>query len=237
MTLELYTWATPNGHKPQILLEELGVPYRIVPVDIFKGAQMTPEFFAINPNRRIPALLDHVEEGSKPVRVFESGAILLYLAEKFGRFLPADRHLRQEAINWLMWQMAGLGPMLGQGQHFWTYAAEKHPYAIDRYTNEGGRLLAVMDAHLARHEYLADEYSIADIACFPWVRIHKLANLSLDEFAHVRRWYGDIRGRPAVQRGLDLLRQHLTGVPDEKEAREIMFGATQFQRRDGEQER
>jgi len=232
MTLELYTWATPNGHKPHILLEELGAPYKLVPVNIFKGAQMTPAFFAVNPNRRIPALLDHVEPGKPPIRVFESGAILLYLADKFGRFLPQSPILRQEAISWLMWQMAGLGPMVGQGQHFWTYASEKHPYSIERYTNEGHRLLAVMDAHLADHEFLADEYSIADIACFPWVRIHKLANLSLEPYPKVRRWYGAIRNRPAVQRGLDILRESLTGVPNEKEAREIMFGATQFQRRD-----
>jgi GST-like protein len=232
MTLELYTWATPNGHKPQILLEELGVPYRLMAVDIFKGAQMSPEFFAINPNRRIPALVDRGEDGAAPVRMFESGAILLYLAEKFGRFLPTTPAGRMEAISWLMWQMAGLGPMLGQGQHFWTYASEKHPYSIERYTNEGKRLLAVMDARLATHEFLADEYSIADIACFPWVRIHKLANLSLEEFPQVGRWYGVIRNRPAVQRGLDLLRANLTGVPDEEEAREIMFGASQFLRRD-----
>jgi GST-like protein len=232
MTLELYTWATPNGHKPQILLEELAVPYKLVPVDIFKGAQMTPEFFAVNPNRRIPALIDHGDGSGAPIRVFESGAILLYLADKLGRFLPQSAAGRQEAISWLMWQMAGLGPMLGQGQHFWTYASEKHPYSIERYTNEGKRLLAVMDAHLATHEFLADEYSIADMACFPWVRIHKLANLTLEDCPHVKRWYGAIRNRPAVQRGLDLLRDHLTGVPNEKNAREIMFGATQFQRRD-----
>lgn len=229
MTLKLYSWATPNGHKPHILLEELGVPYEMHAVDIFKGAQMAPDFAAVNPNRRIPALIDE-EPGQPPVRVFESGAILLYLAEKFGRFLPTDPPGRMEAISWLMWQMAGLGPMLGQGQHFWTYAVEKHPYAIERYTNEGMRLLGVMDDTLARRDYLAGDYGIADMACFPWVRIHKLAHLSLETFPHVQRWYGAIRNRPAVQRGLDLLRQHLTGVPDEKEAREIMFGATQYRR-------
>jgi GST-like protein len=229
MTLKLYSWATPNGHKPHILLEELGVPYEMHAIDIFKGAQMAPEFAAINPNRRIPALIDE-EPGQKPVRVFESGAILLYLAEKFGRFLPQDRAGRMETISWLMWQMAGLGPMLGQGQHFWSYAAEKHTYAIERYTNEGMRLLGVMDDQLSSREYLAGDYTIADMACFPWVRIHKLAHLSLESFAYVQRWYGAIRNRPAVQRGLDLLRQHLTGVPNQPEAREIMFGATQYRR-------
>jgi GST-like protein len=164
-----------------------------------------------------------------PLRIFESGAILIHLAEKFGGFLPAAARGRSEAIQWLMWQMAGLGPMLGQGQHFSQYAKEKYPYAIDRYTNEGQRLLSVMDRHLAEHEYLADEYSIADIACFPWIRIHKLANLSIESCPNLKRWYGVIRKRPAVERGLNLLREHLTGVPKTETAHEVMFGKTQFQ--------
>jgi GST-like protein len=232
MTLSLYTWATPNGHKPQILLEELAVPYEVKPVNIFKGEQLTDEFRLINPNRRIPVLVDSSNEGGPPFRVFESGAILLYLAEKYGRFLPSGASGRLEAIQWVMWQMGGLGPMLGQGQHFWTYATEKHPYAIERYTKEGHRLLDVMDWHLGQHEYLADEYSIADIACFPWVRIHKLANLSIENFPNVARWYGAIRTRPAVTRGLNVLRDQLTGVPNTKEAHDVVFGKTQFREAD-----
>lgn len=231
MTIELYTWATPNGHKPQIMLEELGVPYDLKPINIFKGEQFSDAFYAINPNRRIPVLIDRTVAEEPPLRVFESGAILLYLAEKYDRFLPKNARGRAEAISWLMWQMGGLGPMVGQGQHFWTYADEKHEYAIKRYTNEGHRLLAVMDRHLAEHEYLADKYSIADIACMPWVRVHKLANLSTEDFSNVRRWYGDVRKRPAVERGMNILRENLTGVPNEAEAHEIMFGDTQYRRR------
>lgn len=226
--LELYTWATPNGHKPQILLEELGIPYVVKPVNIFEGEQLTDAYWSINPNRRIPALIDR-SDPDRPVRVFESGAILLYLAETFKRFLPQSRSGRSEAISWLMWQMGSLGPMLGQGQHFWTYATEKHPYSIERYTKEGHRLLLLMDRHLADHEYLADEYSIADIACFPWVRVHKLCNLSIETMPHLKRWYGAIRSRPAVEKGMSVLRDHLTGVPNTKSAHEVMFGEKQFQ--------
>jgi len=226
--LELYTWATPNGHKVQILLEELEVPYVIKPVNIMEGEQLAESFGDINPNRRIPALIDASEPGVRH-RVFESGAILLYLAEKFGRFLPHSPHRRSDAIQWLMWQMGNLGPMLGQGQHFWSYAQDKHPYAIERYTKEGHRLLYVMDRHLREHEYLADEYSIADIACFPWVRIHKLANLSIEAMPNLKRWYGVVRRRPAVERGLNILREHLTGVPNTETARDVMFGQRQFQ--------
>jgi len=231
MGLELYTWATPNGHKVQIMLEELGVDYILCPVNIFEGEQFGDWFAEISPNRRIPALVDSTAPGEPPLAIFESGAILLHLAETFGRFIPQDRPGRSATIQWLMWQMAGLGPMLGQGQHFYTYARERHPYAIDRYTREGDRLLAVMEARLADREFLADDYSIADMACFPWVRIHKLANLSLDEFPHLRRWYGTIRKRPAVERGLSILRDHLTGVPDTDKAHDVMFGATQYRPR------
>jgi len=226
--LELYTWATPNGHKPHILLEELGVPYVVKPVNIFKGEQLTEEFRVINPNRRIPALIDS-SDPKAPVRVFESGAILLYLAEKYNRFLPQAPQRRWEAVSWLMWQMGGLGPMIGQGQHFFSYATEKHPYSIERYAKESHRLLSVMDRHLADHEFLADEYSIADIACFPWVRIHKLAGASIEEMPNLKRWYGAIRSRPAVERGMAVLREHLTGVPSTKEAHDIMFGKKQFE--------
>jgi GST-like protein len=232
MTLALYTWATPNGHKPQIMLEELAVPYEIRAVNIFKGEQLTEEFRLINPNRRIPVLVDGSVAGEPPVRVFESGAILLYLAEKFGRFMPSSTRGRYQVIEWVMWQMGGLGPMFGQGQHFWTYATEKHAYPIERYTKEGHRLLEVMDWQLGREEYLAGDYSIADMACFPWVRIHKLANLSIDGFPNVARWYGAVRKRPAVGRGLEILRDHLTGVPNTKEAHDIVFGKSQFRELD-----
>lgn len=237
MSLDLYTWATPNGHKPQILLEELAVPYEVKPVNIFKGEQMTDEFRLINPNRRIPVLVDSTDESEPPLRIFESGAILLHLAEKYDRFLPRTARGRSEAIQWVMWQMGSLGPMLGQAQHFFTYATEKYPYSIERYTKEGYRLFEVMDTHLEQHEFLADEYSIADIACFPWVRIHKLANISIDSFPNLARWYGVIRNRPAVGRGLNILRDHLTGVPRTKEAHDIMFGKTQFRELDQKLER
>lgn len=228
MSFALYTWATPNGHKPQIMLEELGVPYEVKPVNIFKGEQMADEFRQINPNRRIPVLIDGSEEYQPPLRVFESGAILLHLAEKFGRFLPKSARGRSEAIQWLMWQMGGLGPMFGQAQHFCTYATEKYPYSMERYSKEASRLCEVMDWHLGQREYLADEYSIADIACFPWVRVHKMAHVSIEAFPHLARWYGAIRNRPAVDRGLGVLRDQLTGVPRTKEAHDIMFGETQF---------
>lgn len=237
MSLALYTWATPNGHKPQILLEELEVPYELKPVNIFKGEQMADEFRLLNPNRRIPVLVDSSNKDEPPLRVFESGAILLHLAEKFGRFLPRTARGRSEAIQWVMWQMGGLGPMLGQGQHFFTYATEKHPYSIERYTKEGYRLFEVMDWHLGQHEFLADEYSIADIACFPWVRIHKLANVNIENFPNLIRWYGEIRNRPAVNRGLNVLRDQLTGVPKTKEAHDVMFGKTQFRELDHKLER
>ncbi len=231
MALELYTWATPNGHKAQIMLEELGVDYELRPVNIFDGEQFAEGFGRINPNRRIPVLVDSSLPGEPPLPVFESGAILLYLAEKYDRFLPGSTRGRSEAIQWLMWQMGGLGPMLGQGQHFWSYAREKYPYSIERYTKEGRRLLEVMETQLAEREFMAGEYSIADIACFPWVRIHKLANLSIEDLPNLRRWYGAIRTRPAVDRGMNILRDQLTGVPNTDRAHDVMFGKTQFTKR------
>lgn len=226
---DVYSWATPNGHKVHILLEELGIDYNLIPVNIFEGEQFSEEFGEINPNRRIPALVDNDYE--EPLPIFETGAIMLHLAEKHERFIGQGVSGRSRVIQWLMWQMAGLGPMLGQGQHFHFYAREKHPYSIDRYTNEGERLLLVMERQLEKSPFLAEEYSIADMACFPWVRIHKLANLSLEDKPNLRRWYGDIRGRPAVDRALALLREHLTGVPDTDAAHDVMFGKTQFEKR------
>jgi GST-like protein len=206
------------------MVEELGIAYDLKPVNIFEGDQLVESFADISPNRRIPALVDTDGPAGKRIRVFESGAVLLYLAEKFGSFLPKTPHGRMTAMQWLMWQVGGLGPMFGQAQHFFHYATDKHPYSLDRYTRESARLLSVMDRHLAAHEFLADEYSIADMACFPWVRVHKLAGLSIEGLPNVGRWYGAIRARAAVDRGMNILREHLTGVPNKPGPRAIMFG-------------
>lgn len=194
--LELFTSETPNGWKATILLEELGVPYKVTPISLTNQEQKTPEFLAINPNGKIPALVD---DG---FAVFESGAILLYLAEKFGRFIPADAQGRSRAIQWVMWQVAGLGPMMGQATVFNRYFPEKLPSVIDRYTRESQRLLGVLDAALEGRDYLVGDYSIADIACFPWVRGHEWAGVSLDGLPNIARWMANIGARPAVQRGL-----------------------------------
>lgn len=194
--LELFTSETPNGWKITILLEELGVPYKVTPISLTNQEQKTPEFLRLNPNGKIPALVD---DG---FAVFESGAILLYLAEKFGRFIPADVQGRSRAIQWVMWQVAGLGPMMGQATVFNRYFPEKLPSVIDRYTRESRRLLGVLDTALEGRDYLAGDYSIADIACFPWVRGHEWAGVTLDGLPNVARWMADIGVRPAVQRGL-----------------------------------
>ncbi|MBB3955346.1 glutathione S-transferase family protein [Novosphingobium sediminicola] len=194
--LELFTSETPNGWKATILLEELGVPYKVTPISLTNQEQKTPEFLAVNPNGKIPALVD---DG---FAVFESGAILLYLAEKFGRFIPADAQGRSRAIQWVMWQVAGLGPMMGQATVFNRYFPEKLPSVIDRYTRESQRLLGVLDAALEGRDYLVGDYSIADIACFPWVRGHEWAGVTLDGLPNIARWMANIGARPAVQRGL-----------------------------------
>lgn len=194
--LELFTSETPNGWKATILLEELGVPYKVTPISLTNQEQKTPEFLHLNPNGKIPALVD---DG---FAVFESGAILLYLAEKFGRFIPADVQGRSRAIQWVMWQVAGLGPMMGQATVFNRYFPEKLPSVIDRYTRESRRLLGVLDTALEGRDYLAGDYSIADIACFPWVRGHEWAGVTLDGLPNIARWMADIGARPAVQRGL-----------------------------------
>ena len=194
--LELFTSETPNGWKATILLEELGVPYKVTPISLTNQEQKTPEFLAINPNGKIPALVD---DG---FAVFESGAILLYLAEKFGRFIPADAQGRSRAIQWVMWQVSGLGPMMGQATVFNRYFPEKLPSVIERYTRESRRLLGVLDGALEGKDYLAGDYSIADIACFPWVRGHEWAGVTLDGLPNIPRWMADIGARPAVQRGL-----------------------------------
>lgn len=194
--LELFTSETPNGWKVTILLEELGVPYKVTPISLTNQEQKTPEFLAINPNGKIPALVD---DG---FAVFESGAILLYLAEKFGRFIPADAQGRSRAIQWVVWQVSGLGPMMGQATVFNRYFPEKLPSVIERYTRESRRLLGVLDTALEGRDYLVGDYSIADIACFPWVRGHEWAGVTLDGLPNIARWMADIGARPAVQRGL-----------------------------------
>jgi glutathione S-transferase len=196
--IDLYTWTTPNGRKVSIALEEMGLDYEVHPVDLKTGVQKQPAFLAINPNGRIPAIVDRDEGG---FAVFESGAILIYLAEKSGKLLPQDKRARSVVLQWLMWQMGGLGPMHGQANVFVRYFPEKLPAVIARYQNETMRLLRVMDTRLADHEYLADDYSIADIACFPWVMQHDWAGLDISNLPHLSRWLATIGQRPAVQRG------------------------------------
>ena len=226
--IDLYYWPTPNGWKVSIMLEECGLPYRFVPVNIGKGEQFSPEFLAISPNNRMPAIVDHAPVGGGgPMAIFESGAILLYLAEKSGRFLANDMRQRYQTLQWLMWQMGGLGPMAGQNGHFLLYAPEKIPYAIDRYGKEVDRLYGVLDAQLARTgAYVAGaDYSIADMAIFPWIRTHQAQKVSLDEFPHIKRWYDALFLRPAVLHGLDLLKDLRAGTMSEA-ARKALFGQT-----------
>lgn len=202
--IDLYTWSTPNGRKVSILLEELGLPYAAHPINIGQGDQFKPEFLAINPNSKIPAIVDSDGPEGRPFPLFESGAILVYLAEKHARFLPREGVARYRVMQWLMFQMGGVGPMFGQVHHFLRSAPEPVPYAIERYSRETRRLYGVLDAHLAREPYLAGEYSIADIATYPWVARHEWHKVDLAEFAHVKRWYEEISGRPAVQRGMKI---------------------------------
>lgn len=229
--IDLYFWTTPNGYKVSILLEELELPYEVKPVNIGAGEQFKPEFLAISPNNRIPAIVDDDGPGGAPYSLFESGAILMYLADKAGRLLPRETAARYRVIEWLMFQMANIGPMLGQAHHFRGYAPEKIEYAVNRYTNEARRLYGVMDRRLEAHEYFADDYSVADIAIFPWLRSHARQGVDLDDYPHVERWYNALAERPAVQRGLEVLEdRRRTGGMDDK-AKEILFGATQYERR------
>ena len=237
--IDLHYWPTPNGWKVSIMLEECGLPYTLKPVNIGRGEQFRPEFLALSPNNRMPAIVDHDPPGGgAPVAVFESGAILIYLAEKTGRFLPADLRGRYASLQWLMWQMGGLGPMAGQNGHFLLYAPERLPYAIDRYANEVNRLYGVLDAQLERTGlYVAgSEYTIADIAIFPWIRTHKAQQISLAEFAHVERWYNTLFLRPATKRGLELGRELRLPKMDE-EARKALFGQTAQSVREGAHKR
>ena len=216
---------TPNGWKISIMLEELGLPYQVIPVNIRAGEQFRPEFLAISPNNRIPAIVDRApSDGGEPIPVFETGAILIYLADKTGRFLPKETRARSRVMGWLMWQMSGLGPMLGQHGHFALYAAEKIPYAIERYRDEAARLYRVLDTQLGKTgAYVAGDYSIADIACFPWTMTHKAQGFTLDDYPNVKRWYADVRARPQVQAGLAIGK--FVKEPFDDEARRNMFGA------------
>jgi GST-like protein len=200
--IDLYTWGTSNGRKASIMLEECGLPYRVHPIDIGKGDQFKPEFVAINPNSKIPAIVDPGGPEGKPFTLFESGAILVYLAGKTGKFLPASVSGKYIALQWLMFQMGGIGPIFGQVHHFLRAAKEKVPYAIERYTKENRRLYGVLDARLGEVPFLAEEYSIADIATYPWVLRHEWQQVDLAEYPNVKRWFDTISARPAVQRGI-----------------------------------
>jgi GST-like protein len=200
--IDLYTWITPNGRKISIMLEEVGLSYEVHPINIEKGEQFAPDFLAISPNNRIPAIIDREGPGGKPYSLFESGAILMYLAEKTGKLVPTEMHKRYKVIQWLMFQMGGVGPMFGQAHHFIHSAPEKVPYGIERYSKETRRLYTVMNKHLVGNEYLAAEYSIADIATYPWVARYVRHQVKLEEFPNVKRWFDTISARPAVQRGM-----------------------------------
>lgn len=229
--IEAYSWATPNGHKVHIMLEECGLPYRVIPVDIGAGAQFEPHFLAISPNNKIPAIVDPDGPDGQPISLFESGAILLYLAAKTGRLLPTDVRGKYEVLQWLMFQMGGVGPMLGQAHHFRIYAPEKIQYAIDRYTNEAKRLYGVLNKRLAASKYIGgDAYSIADIAVFPWIRPWKNQGVELSDYPHLKGWFDEIAARPAVQRGVEVLTQLRKPTMDDK-AREVLFGKTQYERK------
>ena len=229
--IDVYSWATPNGHKIHIMLEECGLSYRAHPIDIGAGAQFAPEFLAISPNNRIPAITDSDGPDGKPISLFESGAILVYLAGKTGKFIGKSDHERYATLQWLMFQMGGVGPMLGQTHHFRNYAPEKIEYAINRYTRETGRLYGVVDKQLANSPYVAGKnYGIADMAIWPWFRSWKNQGIELADFPNVKRWFDSIDARPAVQRGVKVLADLRKPVMDDK-AKEVLFGATQFQKR------
>jgi GST-like protein len=223
--IDLYFWTTPNGYKPLLFLEETGLPYNLIPINIGKGDQFDPDFLKIAPNNRIPAMVDHNPAGGgKPISVFESGAMLLYMAEKEKRFIPTDIRGRTEVLQWLFWQMAGLGPMAGQNHHFAAYAPEKIPYAIDRYVKETGRLYAVLNRRLADREFVAGDYSIADMACYPWTVSHERQSQDLNKFPHLKRWFEAIRARPATVRAYEKGKAVNTNPTVSEEAKKILFG-------------
>lgn len=228
--IDLYSMATPNGHKVHIMLEECGLPYRVHHVDIGEGDQFKPEFLQISPNNKIPAIVDPNGPDGEPMSLFESGAILVYLGSKVDKFLGHTDREKFTVLQWLMFQMGGLGPMLGQAHHFRIYAPEKIDYAYNRYTNEAKRLYSVMDKQLSTHAYLAgDEYTIADIACFPWTRSWKNQGIEWADYPHVKRWFDIISERPAVQRGVEVLTALRKPLVNDK-AKDILFGATQYKK-------
>ena len=230
--IDLYTWPTPNGHKIHIMLEETELPYKIIPIDIGAGDQFGPDFLKISSNNKMPAIVDPQGPDGKPISLFESGAILIYLADKTGQFLSSDPRARYTTLQWLMFQMGGIGPMLGQAHHFRVYAPEKLDYAYDRYSNEAKRLYGVLDRRLGETAYLAgDDYTIADIATFPWLRSHENQGIDLGDFPNVKQWFDGIAARPAVVRGVAVLADRRREGPVDDKAREMMFGATQYQRR------
>jgi GST-like protein len=226
--LDLYFWTTPNGYKIAIALAEMNLPHRVVPVNIGKGEQFKPDYLAISPNNKMPALVDHdPKDGGAPISVFESGAILLYLAEKTGQFMPPDLRGRYEVLQWLFWQMAGLGPMAGQNGHFNVFAPEKIPYAIERYTKETNRLYGVLDKRLADREFVAGAYSIADMAIYPWIKPYKQHGQNLDDFRNVKRWFETLGERPAVKKAYEQPdNSYNPNQPLSDEARKILFGQT-----------
>jgi GSH-dependent disulfide-bond oxidoreductase len=227
--IDLHYWTTPNGHKVTMFLEETGLPYTIIPVNIGKGEQFKADFLAVSPNNRIPAIVDHEPTGGgAPISVFESGAILLYLADKTAKFIPRDLRARTDAIQWLFWQMGGLGPMSGQNNHFAHYAVDKIPYAMDRYRDEVNRLYGVLNKRLADREFVAGEYSIADMASYPWVVPHERQGQKIDDFPHVKRWLETIRERPATKRAYEkakVVNPNMGGIRTAEE-RAILFGQT-----------
>ena len=225
--IDLYYWTTPNGHKITIFLEEAEVPYRIVPVNISTGEQFDPDFLRIAPNNRIPAIVDNAPaDGGDPISVFESGAILQYLAEKIGKFLPSDARARIEVSQWLNWQMGGLGPMAGQNHHFVQYAPERIPYAMDRYVNETNRLYGVLNKRLADRDFVAGEYSIADMACYPWVFPHERQKQNINDFPNLKRWLEAIAARPATVRAYARIDEFKNAPTVTEESKKILFGQT-----------
>jgi GST-like protein len=229
--IDVYSTATPNGHKVHIMLEETGLPYRVHHINIGEGDQFKPEFLAISPNNKIPAIVDAEGPDGKPMSLFESGAILVYLASKVDKFLGNTDREKFATLQWLMFQMGGVGPMLGQAHHFRIYAPEKIEYAVNRYTNEAKRLYGVIDKQVAKHGYLAgDEYTIADIATFPWLRSWKNQGIDFDDYPNAKRWFDEISERPAVKRGVEVLSNLRKPLMDDK-AKEVLFGNTQYERR------
>jgi GST-like protein len=223
--IELYYWTTPNGHKITIFLEEAGLDYKIFPVNISKGEQFNPDFLKISPNNRIPAIRDLApEDGAGPLSVFESGAILEYLADKSGKFLPKAPRPRFKVLEWLYWQMGGLGPMAGQNHHFVQYAPERIPYAMERYVKETGRLYGVLNKQLDGKEYIAGEYSIADMACYPWIVPYERQQQKLEDFPHLQAWFQRMAGRPAVKRAYEKAREINTAATVSEESRAVLFG-------------